>query len=212
MPPRPAWAAAALRLAIGLASLLCATRPAWAHGERPAASAWIDGCAALFTDPPSLTAWLALALWLAQAGPPLPRPAWQGGLAGLVAGLLLAIGGLVLDLSLPLNLLTLVLGALLAWARPVPAGVQAAVAAAAAAGVLLMVAPASSAGLGFRLVWLAGALLCLVLVFGNAWGLVLALLGRKPGSVRRMLLRVLGAWLATAAVLAAVLQVSRGAG
>ena len=52
-------------------------------------------------------------------------------------------------------------------------------------------------------------LLVTVLLFGSTLRLLQLLLGRRPGPVRQMLLRVAGSWLATAALLALVLAGSQ---
>ena len=179
---------------------------AWAHGERPPGNPWVKGAKVVFAEPACLMVVLVLAALMAQPGQRPTNVTWWGAAAGLLAGTLAAAAGLVLDLSLPLLALCFAIGMLVAWARPLPAALHTALAVAAAVGVVLMSAPALTAGLGVRLSWLAAAGLATLLLFANAWALLRALLGRRPGHIKRMLLRVLGSWFAAAATLVLVLQ------
>jgi hypothetical protein len=167
------------------------------------------GLAALLGDPACLLLLGALALWVAQPEPPHLALALRGGAAGLLTGALLALAGVALDLTLPLLGLALLLGALVAWARPLPALCHAALPLLAAGSAVLMLGPALTQPLGFRLAWLAGVLAALALGFVLVLGLLRALLGRERGAVKRLLLRVAGSWLATAALLAGVLEWSQ---
>ncbi len=206
--------------AAGLALLLLGTASAWAHGERTSGSPFTEGCRAVFAEPACLIVLLASAGLLAQAGQAGVRTALLGALAGLCAGTLLATAGLEIDLTLALLLLALALGTLVAWARPWPVAVHAALAGAAAGGVVLMSAPAagplsafsSASVVGYRLVWLAGASVMVVLLFASALGLMQVLLGRRPGVVKCMLLRVAGSWSAAAVLLVLVLEIGRRSG
>lgn len=206
--------------AAGLAALLLGAAGAWAHGERASGSPFIEGCRAVFAEPACLMVLLASAGLLAQPGQPRAKTALQWALAGLCAGALLVAAAVEIDLTLLLLVLALAMGALVAWARPLPVSLQAALAAAATMGVMLMSAPAaapltasSTASLvGFRLFWVAGAAVTVALLFGNAYALIHALLGRSPGPVKRMLLRVAGSWSAAAALLVLVLEMGRRSG
>ena len=173
----------------------------------------------MFGEPASLLVLLALALLLTQ---PFVAPnrlssvlnnglraGLKGGLPGLVCGALVAASGLIVDPTLLLYTLAVATGALVAWGRPWPALLRAFIVAIGAGAVVLMLMPASSPDLAFRLLWLGGVLLAVVSLFGCLLGLLRALLGRKPGPVRLMLLRVLGSWSAAAALLAGVLELSR---
>lgn len=197
------------RAAVSAAALLCGAEAAWAHGEQAATSPWVDGSTVMFGDPAALLALAVLALWMAQTQPPRQKVALYGAISGLAAGTAMAAAGVAQDLTLALLLSTLVIGALVAWAQPWPALPQPVAAATVAAGVVLMLAPPEAAAVGERLSWLAGVLLVTVLLFGNTLGLLRVLLGRRPGPVRQMLLRVGGSWLATAALLALALELSR---
>jgi hypothetical protein len=188
---------------------LFAAAGAQAHGEQAPTNPWVEGSRVLFEDPVCLLALAVLALWMAQPHQPNPKAALYGGLTGLVLGALLAAAGFGRDVTLVLLASALVIGVLVAWARPWPAALRAAVAAVVAAGVMLMLAPAETAPAGYRWTWLAGVLLVTVLLFGNTLALLRVLIGRRPGPVRQMLLRVAGSWLATAAVLALALEWSR---
>lgn len=194
-------------LALGLAA-----SGALAHGSGPAPQPWVQGGAALFGDPASLMLLIALALLLAQAEPLRSRRVLQAGLAGLLLGALLALAGLAWDLTLPLLAFTLLLGVLVAWARPLPQPLQAALVLAAGGGVVLMLGPAVAEPLGFRLGWLLGVWAAVGLLFANGLGLLRVLLGRRRGAVGRLLLRVAGSWLAAAALLTGALELSRRMG
>jgi hypothetical protein len=194
---------------VGVASLLGGAEAAWAHGEHAATSPWTGGSTVLFGDPAALLALAVLVLWMAQTPPPRLKPALYSAIAGLATGTAVAAAGFAQDLSLALLAATLFIGGLVAWARPGPALLQALATGAVAAGVVLMLAPAETAPVGDRLAWLAGVVLVTVLLFGYALGLLQVLLGRRPGPLRQMLLRVAGSWLATAALLAGVLELSR---
>lgn len=183
-----------------------AAHAAMAHGAQPPRPAWLEGVRSLFGDPASVLVLLVMALLIAQPGQPRMKPALLGGLAGLAVGTLPAAAGLVVDPTLPLLALALAIGGLVAWARPWPPWLHAALAAAVAAGVVLVQVPAEAPSLAYRLAWLAGVIGAIALLFGNTLGAVLALLGRRPGPVRRMLLRVAGSWIATAALLVLVLE------
>lgn len=192
--------------AVSAAALLCGADAAWAHGEQAPTSPWVGGSTVLFGDPAALLALAVLALWMAQTHPPRLKAALYGAIAGLAAGTAVAAAGFAQDLTLALFAATLLIGGLVAWARPWPAMLQPAAAASVSAGVVLMLAPAETAAAGDRLTWLAGVLLVTALLFGNTLGLLKVLLGRRPGPVRQMLLRVAGSWLATAALLALALS------
>lgn len=200
------------RQAVGAAALLLGPAGAWAHGAAAPRTPWLEGCRALFGDPASLLVLIVMALLMAQPGQrSAQRPAAIGGLAGLSVGSALAAGGAAFDLTVALQAGAVAVGALVAWARPVPAALCAAAAAAAACSVVLTVAlAAGAASSGYRIGWLAGVCLSAALVVGNAVVLVRALLGRQPGVVRRNLLRVVGSWSATAALLALMLELSAG--
>ena len=206
--------------AAGLAVLLLGAASAWAHGERVSGSPFVEGCKAVIAEPACLMVLLASAGLLAQPGQARTKTALQGALSGLCAGTLLAATGLENDLTLVLLGLAFALGALVAWARPLPVATRAALAGVAAIGVMLMSAPAvgplsalsSASVIGFRLVWLGGAAVTVALLFGNAYALIRALLGSRPGHVKRMLLRVAGSWSAAAALLVAVLEIGRRSG
>lgn len=191
------------------AAVLFAATGARAHGEQAPTNPWVEGSRVLFGDPSCLLALAVLALWMAQRHQPNVKATLYAGAAGLAAGTLLAAAGVVRDLTLGLLALTVVIGVLVAWARPWPAALRGTMAAAVAAGVVLMLAPADTASAGYRASWLAGVLLVTVLLFGNTLGLLQVLLGRRPGPVKQMLLRVAGSWLATAALLALALEWSR---
>jgi hypothetical protein len=171
---------------------------------------WVDGGRVLFTDAASLLLWLVVLLLLAQA------PRWTGALIGAVAGLavgtLLALGGVVLDLSLPLLALGLFIGVLVAWARPWPAVLPVALATVSACGLVLMLAPSPMQALGYRLGWLAGLWITVLSLAALALMLLRLVLGPEPGPVKRLLLRVGGSWLATAALLVGVLELVRRGG
>lgn len=190
--------------------LLLGTDKAWAHGERPLGNPWVEGAKVVFAEPASLMVVLVLAALMAQPrqqpGQPSTTLASWGAAAGLLAGMVAAAAGLVLDLTLPLLALCFGIGVLVAWARPLPAVLHAVLTTAVAVGVVLMSAPAVAAGLGFRWSWLAGTAAATGLLFANSVALLRALLGRRPGPIRRMLLRVLGSWFAAAATLVLVLQ------
>lgn len=208
MTRRPVLARTSRRVA-GAALLLVACSGAWAHGGAAAVSPWLAGLKSLVGDPSCVLVLLVLALLMAQPGQPRRRPAWAGLALGLAAGTAAATGGVVIDSTLALLGLALGIGALVAWARPWPAALHAVLAATVAAGVVLVQIPAETPGPAFRMAWLAGVLLGVALLFVNAINLVLALLGRKPGPVRRMLLRVAGSWIAAAALLVLVLELGR---
>lgn len=209
MKPSAAAQASDIGKAVAVA-LLLGVGKAWAHGERPAGNPWVEGAKAVFAEPASLMVVLALAALMAQPGQQPGQPsttlAWWGAAAGLLAGMLVAAAGLVLDLTLPLLALCFGIGVLVAWERPLPAVLHAVLTAAVAAGVVLMTAPAVAAGLGFRWSWLAASAAATGLLFANTVALLRALLGRRPGPIRRMLLRVVGSWFAAAAMLVLVLQ------
>ncbi len=195
--------------AAGAVALLGAAEAAWAHGEQAPTSPWVDGATVLFGEPAALLALAVLVLWVAQTPAPRLKPALYGAIAGLAAGTIVAAAGHGQDMTLALLAATLVIGGLVAWAQTGPTLLQPLAAAAVAAGVVLMLAPAETAAAGDRVAWLAGVLLATALLFGLALGLLQLLLGRRPGPVRQMLLRVAGSWLATAALLALVLELSQ---
>lgn len=188
------------------AAVLLGAGNAWAHGERLPGNPWVEGAKVVFAEPACLMVVLVLAALMTQPGQQPTKLAWWGAAAGLLAGTLVAAAGLVLDLTVPLLALCFGIGVLVAWARPLPAALHTALAIAVAVGVVLMSAPAVTAGLGFRWSWLAGATVATALLFANTFALLRALLGRRPGHIRRMLLRVLGSWFAAAATLVLVLQ------
>lgn len=198
-----------LRARCAAALALLPAGAAHAHGAAAAASPWIEGIKSLFADPACVLVLLVLVLLLAQPGQPPRRPALVGTGLGLAAGAAGAAAGLVVDTTLALLVLAVGIGALVAWARPWPAALHSALAAAVGTGVLLVQAPAETPDLAYRLAWLAGVLLAVVLLCGNLLNLVLALLGRRPGPVRRMLLRVAASWIAAAAMLVLVLELGR---
>ncbi len=155
---------------------------------------------------------LVIVLLMAQPGQPRMKTGLLGGLLGLGAGLLAALVGLVVDTTLVLLLLALAIGALVAWARPWPAALHAALAAAVGIATVLVQVPAETPSLSYRFGWLAGVQLGIVLLCGNAAILLPALLGRRPGPVRRMLLRVAGSWIAAAALLVLMLELGQRSG
>jgi hypothetical protein len=207
--------------AIVLAAGTALAPAAWAHGGAAPVNPFSAGARALAGEPACVLALLALALLVAQQGWPQARAATLAGLGALgLAGALAAFGGAA-DFTLELLALTLACGGLVAWARPLPAAVHGALGAAVAAAVVLVSMPAESPGAGFRLAWLAGVLAVVVLLHGNALLLLQAVVGRggRPASphtadapratVRAMLVRVAGSWLATAALLVLALEWSR---
>jgi len=191
------------------ALLLLVASGAQAHGGAGAQNPWLEGGKALLADPASLLLLLVLAVFVAQADRARLKTTLAAGLAGLLLGVLLALAGLVLDLSLLLLALAFALGIAVAWARPLPLLLYLLPTSAGATGTVLMLAPAVAADVSFRLAWLTSVVLIAALLFANLLGLVLALLGRKRGPVKQLLVRAAGSWLATAAVLAWVLELSR---
>ncbi len=209
-----------------LAAWVLVTPAAQAHGERLPGSPWIEGAKSLLQDPSCLLLLLALALLLAQHDALARRRAGPVVVGSLAAGAVAAALGAGADLTLPLLAMTILAGGWVAWARgspqatpesaaaaptqgPWPDIARAALLAVGILGVMLMQAPAETASASERLGWIAGVVLAAALLSGNTLGLVLALLGRRPGLVRRMLLRVAGSWIATAAILVLVLEISR---
>jgi len=204
--------------AAGLA--LLAAGSVWAHGGAAAREPWVEGAGTLAGEPASVLVLLALALLLAQAGQPVharslggpghPR-GLLGALAGLLAGSVAAAAGAVVDVTLVLYGLGVGIGALVAAARRWPGAVTAPLAALACSGAVLMLMPAETPSLAFRAGWVAGVLAAVVLLLGALLAALRVLLGRRPGPVRQMLVRVAGSWCAAAALLAMVLEVSRRA-
>jgi hypothetical protein len=198
------------------AALLVAAGSAWAHGAQAPRNPWVEGARSLVQEPACVLLLLALALLLAPLhGPALVRPL-QAAAVGLLLGATAALLGAGGDFTLPLLALTLATGALVAWARPIPDAAVALLAAAALAGTVLLLAPPPDRDLAFRLAWLGGVLVVAAALGGNALALLQALLGRKrakPASqVERLLLRVAGSWLATAALLVLALEWRRRGG
>jgi hypothetical protein len=191
------------------ALLLLVASGAQAHGGAREQNPWLEGGQALFADPASLFLLMVLAVFVAQADRTQLKGTLAAGLAGLLLGALLAMAGLVLDLGLFLLTLAFALGLAVAWARPLPLPLYSLPTFAAATGTVLMLAPAVTAGVSFRLAWLTSVVLIATLLFANLLGFVRALLGRKRGPVKHLLVRVAGSWLATAALLAWVLELSR---
>lgn len=195
--------------ALALALLAGWATGAQAHGGGAPVSPWMQGGLALFSEPSVLLLLMALVLLQAQSAAPPQRLEWRAGGAGLLLGAGLAVAGVVLDLGLPLLGLALLLGGLVAWARPLPLAVRAGLAAAAGTGAVLMLAPADTPDLAFRLNALLAVLAVVAVTVALGLGLLRALLRRRRGAVALLLLRVAGSWLATAALLAAVLEISR---
>jgi hypothetical protein len=201
---------------LGVAALLWAAGCAWAHGAQAPRNPWVEGARSLVQEPACVLLLLALALWLAPLrGTALRRPLLAA-VAGLLLGAMAASLGAGGDFTLPLLVLTLTTGALVAWARPLPDAAVALLVAAALAGTVLLLAPPPDRDLGFRLAWLGGVLLVAVALGGNALAVLQALLGRQPAQplapVKRLLLRVAGSWLATAALLVLALEWQRRMG
>lgn len=191
--------------------VVLAANPAAAHGAAAPGQPWVEGIKALFGDPASLLVLLVLAMLMAQPGQPDRAWAWRGGLAGALSGSLVAASGRLVDPTLTLYAGALLIGVLVAWARPWPKALHAVLAGAVAGGVVLMLMPAEVPSQGFRVGWIAGVLVAIVVLFANLIGLLLALLGRRPGPVKRLLLRVAGSWAGAAALLAGVLEMSQRA-
>ncbi len=183
--------------------------PAWSHGGAAPVSPFGAGARALAGEPACVLALLALALLVAQQGWPRARAAVLAGAAALAAAALLAAFGIAGDFTLELLTLTLACGGLVAWARPLPSSVHAALGASVAAAAMLVSMPAQTADLSFRLVWLAGVVIAAIGLSGNALLLLQALVGRTRGRIKTMLVRVAGSWLATAAVLVLALEWTR---
>lgn len=208
--------AAALALAparaLVLAAGLFAAGGAAAHGEVSAPPPWLAGSRAFFDEPAGGMLVLGLALLLAFPEVRRLGAMAVAGVAGLILGALGSIAGWVSDPTLALLAGALALGGLTAVGRPVPSGVLALLTLAATAALVTLLAPAPTAGLGDRLAWLAGVFLTVALVLGNGVGALRALMGRRPGPVRRLLLRVAGSWVAAAALLVGVLEIGRRGG
>lgn len=202
----------------GLALLVAGS--ARAHGGAAVRDPWIEGASTLAGEPASVLVLLALALLLAPAHQPAygwppggPGRPWGllGALAGLLAGSLAAAAGAVVDVTLVLYGLGVGIGALVAGARRWPGTLTAPLAALACGGVVLMLMPAETPSLAFRAGWIAGVLGAVILLLGALLGVLRVLLGRRPGRVRQMLVRVAGSWCAAAALLAMVLELGRRA-
>jgi hypothetical protein len=191
---------------------LAACGAARAHGGAAPVNPFSAGVGALVGEPAGLLALLALALLVAQQGWPHARAAVLGGLAALGGAALLAAVGVSADFTLELLGLALACGALVAWARPLPAAMLGTLGAAVAAAVVLVSMPAETPGPGFRAAWLAGVVAAAAVLHGNAVLLLQAVVGRAAGRVRAMLVRVAGSWLATAALLVLALEWTRRGG
>ncbi len=205
------WVRGRLAFPIGVWAL-AGSGAAWAHGEAVAPSPWSAGAGALFGDPPGLMALIALALLVASPGMRRTPGLFAAAAGGWAAGVGAALLGAVPDPTVGLLAAALVLGALVALGRPLPRAVLATAAAGTAMGVASMLAPAPSAPLADQLAWHGGVALVLALVFGNGVGLLRAAMGRTPGPVRRLLLRVAGSWVAAAALLVLVLEIGQRRG
>jgi hypothetical protein len=195
--------------------LLAFAAPVLARGGEPERRPGLEGLQTLLGEPASMLVLLALALLWAQAAAlsdaqrGVLRWSWVAGVGGLACGSAVAATGYIADPTLLLYLLATSTGVLVAWGRRWPVGWAAAVAALAGAAVVMMLMPASTPDAASRAWWLVGVLLSVLLLLFFALGLLKLGLGRRPGPVRLLLLRVLGSWIAAAALLAGVLEVSR---